>query len=140
MSAAGDENTVAAIDPRPWHRSLSGEQWKALVASNLGWLFDGYEIYALILTVGIALRQLLDQSQFSLIPAYAGSIIAINVFGWRIGGLIGGVLADYLGRKRTMILAIVAYSVMTGLSAFAWNWVSFAVLRLFVGVAIGSEG
>jgi MFS family permease len=48
-------------------------------------------------------------------------------------------LADYIGRKRTMILAIIAYSVMTGLTAFAFNWLSFAVLRFLVGVAIGSE-
>jgi MFS family permease len=139
MSVVGKENTVANFADGPWYRSLNGEQWRTLVASNLGWLFDGYEIYALILTVGIALRQLLDPSQYRLIPAYAGSIIAINVFGWGIGGLLGGVLADYLGRKRTMIFAIIAYSVTTGLSACAWDWVSFAALRLLVGIAIGSE-
>jgi hypothetical protein len=31
-----------------------------LLASNLGWLFDGFEIYALFLTVGFALHQPLD--------------------------------------------------------------------------------
>src|SRR4029077_12674476 len=41
--------------------------------------------------------------------------------------------------KRTMILAILAYSLTTGLSALAWDWVSFAVLRFLVGVGIGSE-
>ena len=48
-------------------------------------------------------------------------------------------IADYIGRKRTMLLAILAYSIMTGFSAFAWNWESFAVLRFLVGVCIGSE-
>jgi MFS family permease len=38
-----------------------------------------------------------------------------------------------------MILAILAYSIVAGLSAFARNWVSFAVLRFLVGIAIGSE-
>src|SRR5262249_35960890 len=50
-----------------------------------------------------------------------------------------GVVADYIGRKRAMILAILAYSILTGLSAFAWDWLSFAVLRFLVGLAIGSE-
>ena len=109
------------------------------VATNLGWLFDGYELYALVLTVGIALRQLLDPSQFGQIPAYAGITIAITLFGWGLGGIIGGILADYIGRKRTMILAILAYSLLTGLSAIAWSWLSFAILRFLVGVAIGSE-
>ena len=123
----------------PWYRSLDRTQWKALVASNLGWTFDGFEVFALILTVGVALRQLLDPSQYPFIPAYAGAIIAITVFGWGLGGLLGGVLADYLGRKRSMTLTILAYSLLTGLSAFAWDWLSFAVLRFLVGLAIGSE-
>jgi len=38
-----------------------------------------------------------------------------------------------------MMLAILAYSLTTGLSAIAWNWQSFAILRFLVGVGIGSE-
>src|SRR5207302_8552645 len=70
---------------------------------------------------------------------YAGYILACTVFGWATGGVIGGIIADYIGRKRTMMLAILAYSLTTGLSAFAWDWGSFAVLRFLVGMAIGSE-
>src|SRR5436189_5382716 len=90
----------------PWYRSLNRTQWRALVASNLGWTFDGFEVFALILTVGVALHQLLDASEYRLIPAYAGAIIAITVFGWGLGGLLGGVRADYIGRKRSMTSAI----------------------------------
>jgi MFS family permease len=123
----------------PWYRALNRSQWNTLIASNLGWMFDGYETFALVTAVGAALRQLLDPSQYSQIPVYAGTVIALTLLGWGIGGLVGGIITDYLGRKRTMMLAIVAYSIMTGLSAFAWDWVSFAVLRFLVGLAIGSE-
>ena len=129
----------AAIAQLPWYRSLNREQWGVLIASNLGWLFDGFEIFALFLTVGFALHQLLDAAQYAEIPRYAGFVLATTVFGWATGGVIGGIIADYIGRKRTMILAILAYSLTTGLSAFAWDWVSFAALRFLVGVAIGSE-
>src|SRR6516164_10481013 len=108
---------TVTITSSPWYRSLSRAQWKALVASNLGWTFDGFEIFALILTVGAALHQLLDPADYRLIPAYAGAVIAITVVGWGIGGLLGGVLADYIGRKRSMTLTIIAYSGLTGLSA-----------------------
>jgi len=128
-----------AMPSLPWYRSLSRAQWKVLIASNLGWTFDGFEIFALFLTVGFALRQLLDVAEYSAIPQYAGYILACTVFGWATGGVIGGIIADYIGRKRTMMLAILAYSLTTGLSAFAWDWESFAVLRFLVGVAIGSE-
>ena len=130
----------AAIESaQPWYRSLSKSQWNVLIASNLGWLFDGYETFALIITVGIALRSLLDPSQYAQIPFYAGIVIALTLLGWGVGGIIGGMIADYLGRKRTMLIAILAYSLLTGVSAFSWDWISFAVLRFLVGVAIGSE-
>ena len=130
---------AAMTSPRPWYRSLDANQWKTMIASNVGWMFDGYETYALILTVGVALHQLLDPSQYGQIPAFAGTVIGITLLGWGVGGFIGGILADYIGRRRTMILSIIAYSLTTGLSAFAWDWVSFALLRFIVGVAIGSE-
>ena len=110
-----------------------------LIAANLGWLFDGYETYALILTVGPAMHSLLEPSQYPQIPAFAGTVISITLLGWGIGGIIGGVIADYFGRRRTMIFAILAYSIMTGLTALSFNWISFAVLRFLVGIAIGSE-
>jgi MFS family permease len=131
--------TDITADAAPWYRSLTSGQWRMLIAANLGWLFDGYETYALILTVGAAMHGLLDPSQYSQIPGYAGTVISITLLGWGIGGVCGGVLADYIGRKRTMIYAILAYSLLTGLTALSFNWISFALLRFAVGIAIGSE-
>jgi len=132
-------SSTGATGAAAWYRSLSWTQWKALIASNLGWTFDGFEVFALILTMGAALHQLLDPSQYKYIPAYAGAVIAITVFGWGAGGLLGGILADYIGRKRSMALTILAYSLLTGLSALSWSWLSFAIFRFLVGLAIGSE-
>jgi MFS family permease len=131
--------SVLGIERYPWYRTLDRTQWQALIAANLGWTFDGFEVFSLILTVGFALRQLLDPSQHQFIPAYAGAVLGITAFGWGVGGLLGGVLADYLGRKRSMTLTILAYSALTGLSAVSWNWLSFAAFRFLVGLAIGSE-
>ena len=129
---------TAAVD-RAWYKSLSRAQWNVLIASNLGWLFDGFENYALILTAGPALRQLLDASHHAQLPFYIGVTIGINLLGWGIGGMFGGIAADYFGRKRVMMFAIVAYSILTGLSAFSFNWISFVLTRFLVGVAVGSE-
>jgi MFS family permease len=137
--ATRPDTRQAAAPTVPWYRLLNRQQWNTLFAANLGWLFDGYETYALILTVAVALRQLLSQSELPRLPFYAGAVIATTLFGWGVGGIIGGIVADYLGRKRMMMYAILAYAILTGLSALAWSWESFAVLRLLVGVAIGSE-
>ena len=124
---------------RAWYRSLDRRQWRTLAAANLGWLFDGYEAYALILTVTVAFRELVPPAAYDLIPIYSGVAIAVTLLGWGIGGIVGGIAADYLGRKRMLIYSVLAYSLMTGLTAFAWSWESFIALRFIVGVALGSE-
>jgi MFS family permease len=130
---------TASAATTPWYRALTPTQWRTLLAANLGWLFDGYETYALFLTIGPAMHSLLEAGQYPQIPAYAGTIVAITLLGWGIGGFCGGILADYIGRKRTMIYAVLAYSLLTGLTALSFNWISFALLRFLVGIAIGSE-
>jgi MFS family permease len=123
----------------PWYRTLTASQWRTLAAANLGWLFDGFETYALLLTVAPAMHALLQPAEFARIPAYAGTVVAITLLGWGIGGFCGGIFADYFGRKRTMIYAILSYALLTGLTALSFNWISFAILRFLVGIAIGSE-
>jgi len=85
------------------------------------------------------MHSLLPSAEYPHIPAFIGTVVAITVLGWGIGGFCGGILADYLGRKQTMIYAILAYAVLTGLTALSFNWISFALLRFLVGIAIGSE-
>src|SRR5262244_3537904 len=58
-----------------WYRALNRQQWYTLFAANLGWVFDGYETYALILTVAPVFRQLLPAGQLAAIPFYAGLTI-----------------------------------------------------------------
>ncbi|MQA09365.1 MAG: MFS transporter [Pseudonocardiaceae bacterium] len=126
------------VKSQSWYRLLDRSQWRALVAANLGWLFDGFETYALILTAGVALHQLAPHTDTQ--PAfYIGLIIALTLFGWGVGGILGGIIADYFGRRKVLLLAITLYSVFTGLSALAWSWESFLVLRLLTGIALGSE-
>jgi MFS family permease len=131
--------SAEAAVPLPWYRSLSGPQWKTLAAANLSWTLDTFEFYALFVTVGFALHQLVTPAEHPAIPRYAGYIIAATLFGWGVGGVIGGIVADYIGRKRMLMLAILAYSLTTGLSAVSWNWESLAFLRFLVGVGVGSE-
>jgi len=121
----------------PWYRSLDRSQWRTLIAANLGWLFDGFETYALILTVGVALGQLHPEAGD---PAFhIGLTIALTLLGWGVGGILGGIVADYLGRRKMLMLSIGLYSAFTGLSALAWDWESFVILRFLTGVMIGSE-
>ena len=87
-------NAVIAVS-RSWYGALNRAQWVTVVASNLGWLFDGYETYALFLTVGFALRQLLDPAQFAQIPVYSGVIIALTLLGFLTANFVGRKLVEF---------------------------------------------
>jgi hypothetical protein len=32
-----------AVPAQRWYRTLNSTQWKTLLATNLGWVFDGFE-------------------------------------------------------------------------------------------------
>lgn len=115
------------------------DRWRTLVGAGLGWTFDGYETYAMVLTLGVSLPDLLPAADHDRIPFFAGATIALTLFGFGLGGIAGGILADRFGRRRTLLVTVGAYALLTGLSALAWSWWSFAVLRLLTGVALGSE-
>ena len=120
-------------------QALSAAGWRALVASFLGWLFDGYETYALILVAAVALRQLLEPQQLASLPIYIGGLLAVTLVGWATGGIVAGVLADYIGRKRVLMLSILWYALFTGLTALATSYASFMILRFLTGLGLGAE-
>jgi MFS family permease len=123
----------------PWYSGLSSKHWRVLVASFLGWVFDGYEAYALFIVMPFVLKAMLTADQLASRSVYAGIAISITLLGWGIGGLIGGVLADYIGRKRMMLYSVFFYALFTGLTALATGFYVFCFLRFITGLAMGSE-
>ncbi len=120
-------------------QALTAASWRALVAAFLGWMFDGYETYALILVAAVALRQLLAPDQLASLPIYIGGLLAVTLVGWATGGIIAGILADYIGRKRMLMLSILWYALFTGLTAFAGSYASLLILRFLTGLGLGAE-
>ena len=125
--------------PASWHANLTPTHWKILVASFLGWIFDGYETYALISVLGPALLTVLPASEHAQLHKYAGLAIGITLLGWAAGGTIGGIVADYIGRKRMMLISIVGYACFTGLTAFSTSITMLVAFRFLTGLFIGSE-
>ena len=122
-----------------WREGVTQSQWRSLIAANLGWLFDGFETYALILTASTVLRRLNPDTPTSSIAFLTGATIAVTLLGWGMGGILGGILADYYGRRRALLTTVVLYAGFTGLSALSWSLASFLVLRLVTAIALGSE-
>jgi hypothetical protein len=72
-----------------WYRELDSSHWHVLAAAFLGWVFDGYEAYALFLVMAPALRTLLPPEQMASLSSYAGILVAVTLLGWALGGVSG---------------------------------------------------
>src|SRR5438067_1129696 len=99
-------------------------------------------IYALVLHP--ALHELLRRSPSGHVSDadiawYGGIIFSIFLIGWAIGGVVFGVLADYVGRTKTLIATILIYAVFTGLAALAQDWWHLAIYRFVTALGIGGE-
>src|SRR6267143_201775 len=129
--------TVATAES--WTNSIGTARWRALAASWLGWMFDGYETYALVLVMTPALHQLLAPDRLPKASIYMGGLLTVTLLGWAAGGVAAGVLADYVGRRRTLMLSILWYAVFAGLTALSWDYWSLLIFRFFTGIGLGAE-
>jgi len=119
--------------------SIERSAWRALTASWLGWMFDGYETYALILVMAVASRQLLPPERLGSAPVYMAGLLSATLLGWAVGGVIAGVLTDYIGRRRMLMLSILWYAVFTGLTALSPDYWSLLIFRFLTGLGLGAE-
>lgn len=68
-----------------------------------------------------------------------GGLFSVTLLGWAVGGVAAGVLADYIGRKRMLMLSILCYAVFAGLTALSWDYWSLLIFRFFTGLGLGAE-
>jgi MFS family permease len=73
----------------------------------------------------------------AIIGLLGGLATAILMLGWATGGIVFGILGDRWGRAKTMVLAILCYSMFTGLSALSVTWVDFSIYRFLTGMGVG---
>jgi MFS family permease len=132
------------VKPNSWCHGVTRYQWLVLFVAWLGWVFDSMDstIYALVLQP--ALHDLMHAPgggpvSTETIGWYGGIIFSIFLIGWAIGGVLFGMLADYLGRTRALVFTILIYAVFTGLAALSQNWWELALFRFLTALGIGGE-
>jgi MFS family permease len=113
-----------------------------LFVAFLGWMFDGLEMGIFPLIARPALQEMQAATSAvddSYVGYWMGIITALFLLGAALGGLVFGWLGDKVGRVRAMSLAILCYSVFTGLAYFAQTPVHLGLCRFIAALGMGGE-
>lgn len=113
--------------------------WHAFIAAWLGEAFDAMDASLYFIALVPAISELIRSNNDTQVGQIGSLVLAIFMMGWFFGAIGFGIVADRLGRRKTMMLTILIYSVATGLCALSHNWMELAACRFLVGLGIGGE-
>lgn len=114
-------------------KRLNPAQRSTFAACFLGWTLDAFDFFLLTVCLKaiaadfhVGIKQIAEAIFFTLVMR-------------PVGALIFGLLAERYGRRPTLIINIVAFSVFELASAFAPTLTIFMVSRALFGIAMGGE-
>ena len=123
---------------------LTRYQWTVLLAAWLGWGFDVFDAFLFNYVAPNCVPTLLGLEIGS--PAakqatlyWTGLLTSLLLLGWAVGGVLFGMVADRIGRTRTLMLTMLLYALGTAACAAAPNIWVLALFRLVASLGIGGE-
>lgn len=133
---------AASTRPGPW--GMTRYQWTVLFAAWLGWGFDVFDgllfnyvapnCVPTLLGLAIGSPEAKKATLF-----WAGTLTSMLLLGWACGGILFGMLADRIGRTRTLLFTMLLYGVGTAACAAAPNLPTLIFFRLLASLGIGGE-
>ena len=90
-----------------------------------------------IVTISFALPVI--ATQFHASKGAVSLSVTSSLIGYIIGALADSQVADKWGRKLSLVVSVILFSVGTALAAVSWNVTSLIVFRFISGLGIGAE-
>ncbi len=116
-----------------WFRTLGPRGRRAFVGAFGGYALDSFDYQVLPLAL-VAIT-----AYFHLTTGQAGLLATTTLVVSAVGGALAGVLADRIGRVRTLLVTVATYAVFTVACGFATSYEMLLVLRALQGLGFGGE-
>src|SRR2546423_6767425 len=96
-----------------------------------GWALDGmdFQLYSFVIPTLIA--------GWHLTKAQAGTLQTTTLLASAVGGWLAGVIADRIGRVRTLQITILWFALFTGLCGLAQSYGQLLAARALMGLGFG---
>jgi SHS family lactate transporter-like MFS transporter len=114
-------------------RALTPQQRNTVIASYLGWTLDAFDFFILV----FVLKYIAEEFHTD-VPAVSVAIF-LTLAMRALGALIFGLAADRYGRRITLMVDVLLYSLFDFLTGFSTGLTMFLVLRALYGIAMGGE-
>ena len=114
-------------------KRLTSVQRNTFIACFLGWSLDAFDFFILIFCVSSI------AAEFHTKVSAIAEAIFLTLAMRPVGAFLFGLMADKFGRRPTLMVDIIAYSVFELASAFAPSLKVFLIMRACFGIAMGGE-
>jgi MFS transporter, SHS family, lactate transporter len=114
-------------------RRLTSLQRNTFIACFLGWSLDAFDFFILVFCVSAL------ATQFHMKASEVLEANFLTLAMRPVGAFVFGRMADKFGRRPTLMVDIIAYSVFELGSAFAPSFPIFLISRACFGIAMGGE-
>ncbi len=109
------------------------DQASSVLASFLGWTLDAFDYFLVIVCLTAIGRD------FHRTDTEMALTITLTLAFRPVGAFLFGLLADRYGRRLPLMIDLIFYSVVEVATAFAPNYLTFAILRALFGIGMGGE-
>ena len=116
-----------------WLRDLKGNERRAFNASFMGFGLDAFDLIILTLSLSAI------AATFGVGTGATGTLVTVTLGVSALGGIAAGVLADRIGRVKTLMITVGWFSVFTALSGFAQSYEQLLFLKAMQGLGFGGE-
>src|SRR5215831_16980469 len=126
-------SSAVASAPQTLTRAQVRDNWNAVLASTIGWTLDSFDYFVVVMVLTEIARD------FHRKNAEVALTITITLAFRPVGAFLFGLMADKYGRRKPLMIDVVAFSVLSIASGFAPNFTTFLIIRALFGIAMGGE-